>query len=69
MDVAVRAEGASFTWDSPSLRPQDSKRKNESNKMGTKSGKPKPKATATLLPPVDDANIFKVMDIDMEISR
>ncbi|OJA17096.1 hypothetical protein AZE42_12735, partial [Rhizopogon vesiculosus] len=29
MDVAVRAEGASFTWDSPPLRPEDPKKKSK----------------------------------------
>jgi len=67
MDVAVRADGASFTWDSPPLRPEDPKKKSKGNKMGMKRGKPKPAATPP--PPVDDANIFKVMDIDMEIPR
>jgi ABC-type polysaccharide/polyol phosphate transport system ATPase subunit len=67
MDVAVRAEGASFTWDSPPLRPEDPKKKSKGNKMGMKRGKPE--ATATPPPPIDDANIFKVSDIEIEIPR
>ncbi|OAX42729.1 hypothetical protein K503DRAFT_779744 [Rhizopogon vinicolor AM-OR11-026] len=57
MDVAVRAEGASFTWDSPPLRPEDPKKKSKCNKMGMKRGKPMPKPSTSF------------MDIDMEIPQ
>ncbi|KAG0695501.1 ABC transporter [Suillus ampliporus] len=67
MNAAIRAEGASFTWDSPPPRPEDPKKKGKGGKMGKKMGKRKPPPT----PPAatDDANIFKVTDIDLEIPR
>ncbi|KAG1821831.1 ABC transporter [Suillus subaureus] len=64
MNVAVRAEGASFTWDSPPARPEDPKKKGKGGKMG------KQKFPSTPLPaPADNENIFKVTDIDLEIPR
>ena len=66
MDVAVRAEGACFTWDSAPPRPEDPKKKGKGGKMM----KGKSKRTVTPPPvPVDDVNIFKVTDVDMEIPR
>ena len=68
MDVAVRAEGVSFTWDSPPPRPEDPKKKGKGGKMDMKMGKHK-RAATPIPPPADDANIFKVTDIDLEIPR
>jgi len=68
MDVAVRAEGVSFTWDSPPPRPEDPKKKDKGGKMDMKMGKRK-RAATPIPPPADDANIFKVTDIDLEIPR
>jgi len=65
MKSAVRAEGASFTWDSPPPRPEDPKKKGKGGKMKMKKGKRHP----TPVPPADDANIFKVTDIDLEIPQ
>jgi ABC-type glutathione transport system ATPase component len=68
MDVAVRADGASFTWDSPPPRPEDPKKKGKGGKMGMKKNKRK-RAETPPEAPVDDANIFKVLDVDLEIPR
>jgi ABC-type transport system involved in cytochrome bd biosynthesis fused ATPase/permease subunit len=68
MKNAVRAEDASFTWDSPPPRPEDPKMKSKGNKMGMKMGKRKLPSTP-LRAPVDDGNIFKVTGIDLEIPR
>ncbi|KAG2035930.1 ABC transporter [Suillus americanus] len=68
MNVAVRAEGASFTWDSPPPRPEDPKKKGKGSKMGMKMGKRK--LPSTPLPaPVDNGSIFKITGIDLEIPR
>jgi ABC-type multidrug transport system fused ATPase/permease subunit len=68
MDVAVKAEGVSFTWDSPPPKPSDPKKKAKSGRMAMMKGKGRRAATPPTVP-VDDANIFKVMDIDLEIPR
>lgn len=68
MDVAVRAEGVSFTWDSPPPLPEDPKKKDKGGKMDMKMDKRK-RAETPIPPPADDANIFKVTDIDLEIPR
>ncbi|KAG1831205.1 ABC transporter [Suillus subalutaceus] len=68
MNVAVRAQGASFTWDSPPHRPEDTKKMGKGSKMGMKTGKQK--LPSTPLPaPADDGSIFKITGIDMEIPR
>ncbi|KAG1831992.1 ABC transporter [Suillus subalutaceus] len=68
MNAAVRAEGASFTWDSPPPRPQDPKKKGKGSKMGMKTGKRK--LPSTPLPaPADDGNVFKITGVDLEIPR
>ncbi|KAG1882251.1 ABC transporter [Suillus subluteus] len=68
MNAAVRAEGASFTWDSPPLRPEDTKKMGKGSKMAMKRGKQK--LPSTPLPaPADNANVFKITGIDLEITR
>ncbi|KIK47399.1 hypothetical protein CY34DRAFT_799345 [Suillus luteus UH-Slu-Lm8-n1] len=68
MNTAVKAEGASFTWDSPPPRPEDPKLKSKGIKMGMKMGKRKLPSTP-LKAPADDGNIFQVTGIDLEIPR
>ncbi|KAG1781565.1 ABC transporter [Suillus placidus] len=67
LNAAVRAEGASFTWDSPPPRPEDPKKKGKGSKMGMNTGKRK--LPSTPLPAPADGNIFKVTGIDLEIPR
>ncbi|KAG1773522.1 ABC transporter [Suillus occidentalis] len=68
MNTAVKAEGASFTWDSPPPRPEDPKMKSKGIKMGMKMGRRKLPSTP-LQAPADDGNIFQVTGIDLEIPR
>ncbi|KAG1747124.1 ABC transporter [Suillus paluster] len=62
MNAAVKVEDASFTWDSPPPPPEDPKKKGKGGNI--RKGPPTP-----LPAPGDDANIFKVTDIDLEIPR
>lgn len=64
MNVAIRVEDASFTWDSPPPRPEDLKKKGKGSKMG----KQRPSSTP-LTAPADDRNVFKITGIDLEIPR
>jgi ABC-type bacteriocin/lantibiotic exporter with double-glycine peptidase domain len=68
MNVAIRVEDASFTWDSPPPRPEDPKKKGKGSKMGMKMGKQKLPSTP-LSAPADDRNVFKITGIDLEIPR
>lgn len=69
LDVALRIDGADFTWDSPPPKPEDPKvisdRKGRYNRT---RGKSKP-ATPLTPQPVDEANIFKLNGVNMEIPR
>ncbi|KAF8558202.1 ABC transporter [Imleria badia] len=69
LDVAVKIDGADFTWDSPPPRPENPKtssdRRGAHNKM---KGKSKPTSPPTPQP-ADEANIFKLRGINMEIPR
>lgn len=69
LDVAIRINGADFTWDSPPPRPEDPKTSSDKGGMHNRlKGKSKPTAPPTLQP-VDEANIFKLRGINMEIPR
>lgn len=69
LDVAVRIDGADFTWDSPPPKPEDPKvisdRRGMHNRMKGKS-----ESTAQPTPQsVDEANIFKLEGVNIEIPR
>ena len=69
LDVAVRIDGVDFTWDSPPPKPEDPKtisgRRGMHNRMKGKS-----KFTTPSTPqPIDEANIFKLKGVNMEIPR
>ncbi|KAG2040579.1 P-loop containing nucleoside triphosphate hydrolase protein [Suillus americanus] len=68
MDVAVRAEGASFTWDSPPPLLEDPRKKGKGDEMGMKIGEQK-LPSVHLPAPADDGNIFKITGINLEIPR
>ncbi|KIJ66691.1 hypothetical protein HYDPIDRAFT_26121 [Hydnomerulius pinastri MD-312] len=69
LDVAVRVEGADFSWDSPPPQPEEKKKgKGDKKGMFDKKSKSKP-STPTPPKPVDEANIFKVTGVDLEIPR
>ncbi|KAL4080959.1 ABC transporter [Scleroderma citrinum] len=62
LGVAVKVEGASFSWDTPSAQARG-------NKKG-KSDKDTPRPSSSALQKVDDAaNIFQIKHLDMEIPR
>ncbi|KAF8557120.1 P-loop containing nucleoside triphosphate hydrolase protein [Imleria badia] len=68
LDVAVRIDGADFTWDSPPPRPEDPKASRGMHNRTT--GNLKSKLTTPPTPqPVDDANIFQLRGSNMEIPR
>ncbi|KAF8134974.1 ABC transporter [Boletus edulis] len=68
LDVAVRIAGADFTWDSPPPRPEDpdkiNGRKGVHNRMKTRSN-----SMPQTPQPADEANIFKLRGVNMEIPR
>ena len=69
LDVAVRIVGVDFTWDSPPPRPQDLKTISDRRGMHNRM---KGKSKSTTLPtpqPVDEANVFKLRGVNMEIPR
>ena len=65
LDVAVRIDGADFTWDSPPPRPEDPKTRNTTR--NSKSEPTTPPSPSSQL--VDEENIFKLRGINMEIHR
>ena len=65
LDVAVKVKGASFSWDSPSPQPEDSK-KTKGDRKG-KNDETTPRSFKTPQKMDDPANMFQVKDIDMEI--
>jgi ABC-type multidrug transport system fused ATPase/permease subunit len=69
LDVAVRIDGVDFTWDSPPPKPEDPKIISNWRRMHNGM---KGKSTSTRLPmpqPVDEANIFKLRSVNIEIPR
>ncbi|KAF8840168.1 hypothetical protein BDN67DRAFT_1011682 [Paxillus ammoniavirescens] len=68
LDVAIRVKGADFNWDSPPPQPEEKKEKSDKNGMFDKKNKFKPSAPSTPSP-VDEAKIFKITGVDLEIPR
>ncbi|KAF9237604.1 ABC transporter [Melanogaster broomeanus] len=68
LDAAVRVRGADFSWDSPPPQPEEKKGKGDKKGMFKKKKKSKP-STPSTPPPVDEAKIFKVTGVDLEIPR
>lgn len=67
LDVALRINGAEFTWDSPPPRPEDPETMSGSKGAHYRMRK-KPKSPA-MQQLGDEANIFRLKSINMEISR
>ncbi|KAH7925483.1 ABC transporter [Leucogyrophana mollusca] len=72
LDVALKVEGANFTWDSPPPQPEDPKKLKATARAqkGAQKGKPGP-PVVTPAKKVEEgtAHIFKITDVDMEIPR
>ena len=70
LDVAVRIDGADFTWDGPPPRPEDPETSGDMRGMPDRlKENSKSKPTLPLPQPDDEVNIFKLRGINMEIPR
>ncbi|KAF9223499.1 ABC transporter [Gyrodon lividus] len=65
LDIAIRVKGADFSWDSPPAQPKEKKGKDEKRAIFDKRSKYKPLTPS----PIDEAKIFKVTGVDLEIPR
>ena len=63
LDVAVRIDGADFTWDSPPPRPEDPMTSSMTRNLESEPTTPPSPQLA------DEENIFKLKGIGMEIPR
>lgn len=69
LDVAVRIDGADFTWDSPPPKPEDLKVISDRRGMHNRMKGKRESAARPTPQPNDEARIFKLRSVDMEIPR